>query len=1154
MASTYNDIIRLSKSRTVYNIREEGPEDWKTFIANDQFNGLLDKTVKAVFNNDEDNHKPIWIAGTYGTGKSHAGAVIQHLLCDPLESIQDYIELEYGESKYDVLRTNLISLRQQKRLFPVMLYGQQSITYESDLSLELQSEIKAALKDAGIEIVVKTDFDSYVEHIDQEPEMWELLLKKSPKLQSVAPDIHKLRTELANASIDVFDTVNEALRESRLNIRLESKDLVKWIVEVQNKLREGGVYNGLLIIWDEFTNICKSAVGESLLSKLQEVSEAMMNVQNDSYFLFISHPSALNLLNEEKRTQTIGRYHYVTYNMEPVSAFKIMSRKFQIVDSEAHEKLVKEFYESHAELLEIFSASSNQIEETKKDLQKLYPLHPATANLATYYAREAGSSSRSVFEFLACDAVRDFFANEQAYFDIATITPDYLWDYVMGAFNEDQAKFGAVLERYNSYHKTVEHEGYEYAAVFKGILLLNALNNIAGNDTVVPSEENIKNLFVGTQVSLVIDDILNYFNDKSIIQRLPGGVFSIQFTALPADEIEKIKSELSSGNFKFTDQVAKFSDTAKLEFNKNWVNIFRPFTIEVYSQQSNEYTLINKIENGKRQTKGYELFIAVLVARNFDELNFLKSFARRESGNPRFKDILLAVMDKTLDQPNYERFIDFMANSTCAQRHGLAKQQDTYSANAKKLVKDWIAAIRGGNFSYFINGDEDSAPVMKFVSTVNNCVAPNVFTSGPESLLMLQTKSTKTNWQKSSVKSTVDAILQFNTKEEVLAKIQGQGKHVEILFQDSVDQNMELKDDVDPNHPVKLVCDFIENVFKKTHKNQEFNLGEKLEGLSLPPYGLYQSYAGMAMVAYAMRKYVKQIFDTSGKPRESRHIVDDVVELFKAWEAGKKSNKLNLMFESKESSDLCKRFISIFKLKTLPGYKDVTSLTDARWAILEYANQKGYPLWTAKYSSSCAEEMASLIDNIVKVCDPNGLSNQELISVTSKAIKKLEIDLSVLLVEASKILREGFVTFIKRDPIVKVQDEDVDEVYDYLTKHLQSEVGRWTEDEVSSQVKNWRLEKSMAPADNGGVTYPHDGGSDDNSSDNGGGDAGNESGLHNGGNGEIPKSGGNSSVSFRVSAKNRIHSTDADSLKRAIEELCEYESDQILSILLKYVH
>lgn len=98
---------------------------------------------------------------------------------------------------------------------------------------------------------------------------------------------------------------------------------------------------------------------------------------------------------------------------------------------------------------------------------------------------------------------------------------------------------------------------------------------------------------------------------------------------------------------------------------------------------------------------------------------------------------------------------------------------------------------------------------------------------------------------------------------------------------------MELKEDVDSKHPVKLVCDYIEGVFGKIRKNQEFNLGEQLEALSKSPYGLYQSYAGMAMVAYAMRRYVKQIFDTSGKPRESRHIVDDVVELLNHGKQGR---------------------------------------------------------------------------------------------------------------------------------------------------------------------------------------------------------------------------------------------------------------------------
>lgn len=96
MAKKYNDIVTLRSMRPAYNIKNEGPDDWKTFIANDQFNDLLRKTISAVRNNDADSHKAIWVAGTYGSGKSHAGAVLKHLLCDRLEDIIDYVnELKF---------------------------------------------------------------------------------------------------------------------------------------------------------------------------------------------------------------------------------------------------------------------------------------------------------------------------------------------------------------------------------------------------------------------------------------------------------------------------------------------------------------------------------------------------------------------------------------------------------------------------------------------------------------------------------------------------------------------------------------------------------------------------------------------------------------------------------------------------------------------------------------------------------------------------------------------------------------------------------------------------------------------------------------------------------------------------------------------------
>ena len=114
-----------------------------------------------------------------------------------------------------------------------------------------------------------------------------------------------------------------------------------------------------------------------------------------------------------------------------------MSKKFKVIDEVAYGNRKMRFFSLHSDLLDIFSSTSTNIEETKENIQNLYPLHPSTANLATYYAREAGSSSRSVFEFLASDYVRNFLASEDNYENERTITCDYLWDYVKEYFESD---------------------------------------------------------------------------------------------------------------------------------------------------------------------------------------------------------------------------------------------------------------------------------------------------------------------------------------------------------------------------------------------------------------------------------------------------------------------------------------------------------------------------------------------------------------------------------------------------------------------------------------------------------------------------------------------------------------------------------------------
>ena len=92
MAKKYSDAIKIRETKSAYNIQTEEGAEWTNFIPNEQFNGILQKVIGSVSNKIVDEHRSFWMEGTFGTGKSHAAAVIKHLLCDSIEDIEQYIK------------------------------------------------------------------------------------------------------------------------------------------------------------------------------------------------------------------------------------------------------------------------------------------------------------------------------------------------------------------------------------------------------------------------------------------------------------------------------------------------------------------------------------------------------------------------------------------------------------------------------------------------------------------------------------------------------------------------------------------------------------------------------------------------------------------------------------------------------------------------------------------------------------------------------------------------------------------------------------------------------------------------------------------------------------------------------------------------------
>lgn len=1086
MASTYSDIIKLRGGKPAYNIEDENGGEWTSFIPNEQFNGVLRTVIKAVRGNDIDVHKSFWINGTYGTGKSHASAVIAHLLSDPVDEIRDWVDYEFKGMKYATIRDAIYKLRESKRLLPVKIYGLRGMSSVSDLSLVIQKDVMAVLKANDIDISVQTDYESLISTIEKNVEVWATIINRSPALSSIAPSPEKLVNLLRNQNINAYHRAIDTLKEQNFNATLPLESLSKWLVEVQNALREQSDYSGMLILWDEFTDVM-NAFGVSILKELQVVAEKFMNIENDSFIFLVSHPSAFDKISSEEVKQTDGRYHRMKYNMESVSAFKIMSRKFEVIDQQRYDDLRYQFFSGIHEVIQLYTAGAVDQQATIDDLFSLFPMHPGTANLATYYATVIGSSSRSVFEFLGQnDAIRDFLESEDHFLNRHVITADYLWDFVLKMFQDDVVNYGAVTERFNSYQLTVEHKSEQEPAampVFKAILLLNAFNNVSGDDNrglVTPSEANIKALFSGTQYAAGVDTVLEWLNSESIIQRAPGdeGLYSVQFSALPAKEIDEKKQSLRSTEYRYTHQVVTFGDEAEAGVVKKFApRVIRPYGYGFYSYEGNDSVLASRIKNGKKARKPSDLFFAFLVAKNNDELSALNDFIGKMmsllESDKELQNIYFVLIDEVFTDKDYARFIEYMANFACASSHGFVDQMTSHRKHASDLIKDYIERVSRGNATVYVNGQSYPISMKKFSSEVNDTLSPVVFSLAPEALEILRRKAPQTFWVNKTSKEIVRRVLFSHSKQEVWEGM-SQGMPIRHLLQDSIDDNMGWKPDVAANHPLKAIFDFVQTKIKNANKTVPFNYAEKFDDLTRPPYSLYNSFAAMGAMAFALRPWVNKIFDLMGKPRDASNLVDDICELFKVWDSGKVSTKLTFKFQTPEEGKLCKALTQLFRLKNpATGYSDITSLKDARFAITGvFLAQKGFPLWSLKYtpddviaslpiSVSLTDDIKTLIGNIVKICAERDMRNPAIVVDTIDLIVANKNELGAMLV-MQETFRAGFVNYLKSVENVNLVDDDVENAITFIRENLQSTVGYWTEDEVKNALKDWRL--SLIPS------------------------------------------------------------------------------------------
>ncbi len=1062
--ASYSDFIEMQNYLPVYDITAESSNRlWASFIPTDQFCDLLRQTLTAVSSSDRFKRKSIWVQGTFGTGKSHASSVIRHLLCDRYEDVNFY----FNKIEDSSLCNQLDNFRKGKRFFSVALKGVEGAYDLPRFSLSLQRQVKSALNAVGhSDIVVKSDFESAAQYVEEHRRYTQDAIDSHENLRDIASTPDEVVGLLKANNIQAYMELETALY-NKVGVTLTTKNVSEWLSDVEQAIETSGIADGLIIFWDEFTSIME-AIGGDRINVLQNIAEKS---QGHNLFLFlISHRVEDQISTESKRedVKTMNdRFYTIRYTMDEVSTYKVMRHTFDIKNSDDYNSLK---YNRTARLNELIDyLCEGGVEDERKSILELFPMHPYSAFLCSKLSDYVGSANRSIVNFMNDDqkGFRKFITDECAFEFRSLLTAEWLWDYFYDSF-ADNPLCGAFTSNFRNHIGRVRKEGDDYVRVYKGILLLNTLSAqfTAKNTGIVarisPNEKSIRGLFADDRLEPRMDDILRFLDANQIVSRDIFGDFKISVSSLNPTEIANEKGKVAE-QFKSAGEILHYNIDAETNVTHFFTAdklLIRKCEPQIFSCSDSESLVrakLNRYTSGKPNT----LHVAIYLAVKEEDRRFFENRVRDFSSE--FPNSIHIIPDEILTEESRVRFIEYIASLNVAKNHYQESIETESRLAARQLTNKWSNRLVNGSFSLYFNGEQIREGIIGNIdSLINKKFSHKVFPKGMETVNVYRAGVASSFFSTKNRKfpalaiqilqaQTRDSLVNF-TRDDVPAKHIFEENNIHL-----VDEECGLTPEAIKGQTwIAQVCEEVDRCIEnaKSKYADKFSLSEILAPLMNPPFGFFSSRANWVALSYALRKHKADLFVTTiSQPISDEKLVEMIGELFKMWDEGhtESNPKLMLRFGSKEESELTQLLYEVFQLQFIKDIPPVKSLGNVRWGVNEFCKQKSkYPLWVLTYCENINEGRASIIKLLIDVLESDQTPDIARIKNLHHLLSAEKVDIAQL-VSNPQNYETGFLNFIDSMPTVKIQKEWWGELVDEIS-HLQSEVAFRKESDVRECV------------------------------------------------------------------------------------------------------
>ena len=269
-------------------------------------------------------------------------------------------------------------------------------------------------------------------------------------------------------------------------------DIAEFYEEIVIKLKEKTDFNGLYILYDEFSKYLEGSINRNTANEikiLQDLAEKCeTSGENQLHILMISHKS-INQYTQKLPKEKVDAWRAVEGRFKQIEFISHSSQIYEVISTvlSKDKNIFENFFKTNEDKFEALNIAAIEshlykdikIEEIKDLIVKgCYPLHPATSFMLPRLSEKVAQNDRTIFTFLSSrekNSLFDLLPKEEGFY---VVYPEKLYDYFEFNFKKEtyNSEVHNIWRKIENILNKIPEQYVNARAFVKCLALINIIN------------------------------------------------------------------------------------------------------------------------------------------------------------------------------------------------------------------------------------------------------------------------------------------------------------------------------------------------------------------------------------------------------------------------------------------------------------------------------------------------------------------------------------------------------------------------------------------------------------------------------------------------------------------------------------------------------